>query len=244
MKRIIYLILLFCGGFLHAQGNGADLIFPQYQEGIAILKDGTKAKGYYNYSMLKKQIQYLDDKGIVMTFSNPQEVAAVTIDDRVFENTPKHGFLERVPIGDGYYYIDWDIKLVSVGKKAGYGHLSQTTATDNYIVSEDQPEIPTTSVSPMYWSYSTNTHNSSPQAVVNGILVQYNDGMKAFPNCSYFMKIDGQYKRFDSANSLAKVLGCCKDELKAFVKEEKINFKDPQDVHRMMMTFLARTEKK
>ena len=243
MKRIFYLILLFCGGFLHAQGNGADLIFPQYQEGVAILKDGTQVKAYYNYSMLRKQIQYLDDKGIVMTFSHPQVVSTVTIGDRIFENTPKHRFLERVSIGDGYYYIDWDIKLVSVGKKAGYGHLSQTAASDSYILSGSQPEAPTSNANQISWTYLSNNYGSSPQSSINGMLVQHDDGMQAFPNCSYFMKIDGQFKRFDSANSLAKVLGCCKEELKAFVKEEKINFKNPQDVHRMMMTFLARTEK-
>ena len=240
MKKILYLILLFCGGFLHAQGNGADLIFPQYQEGVAILKDGTKASGYYNYSMLRRQIQYLDDKGIVMTFSNPQEVNAVTIGDRVFENTSK-GFLERVLIGDGYYYIDWDVKLVSVGKKAGYGQISQTAATDNYILSGSQPEAPTSNATQVSWTYLSN--NSTPQSSVNGMLVQHDDGMQAFPNCSYFMKIDEQFKRFDSASSLAKALGCCKEELKAFVKKEKINFKNPQDVHRMLMTFLARAEK-
>ena len=222
MKKIFYLIFLFCGGFLHAQGNGADLLFPQYQEGIAILKDGTKAKGYYNYSMLRKQIQYLDDSGNVMTFSNSQEVNVVTIIDRVFENTQKHGFLERVQIGDGYYYIDWDIKLVSTGKSTGYGHLSQSASSNSYVLSED--------------------HTSNSQ--VNGTMVQYDSGITAFPDCSYFMSVNGQLKRFSSVNSLAKVLGCCKDELKAFVKEEKINFKDPQDVHRMMMTFLVRAEKK
>ncbi|GHT77032.1 hypothetical protein AGMMS50262_17050 [Bacteroidia bacterium] len=244
MKRVFfYLIFLFCISPLFAQGHASrDLIFPQYEEGTALLKDGTKAKGFYNYSMTKSQIQYLDDNGIVMTFANPQEVSVVTISDRVFENTPK-GFLERVPVGDGFYYIDWHIKLVSVGKKTAYGSLSQSASANNYVVSADQPEVPTTNVSPMYWSYSPNTHNSSPQAVVNGIMVQYDDGVKAFADCSYFLKINGQFKKFDSAKSLSKILGCCQEELQAFVKKENVNFKNPQDVYRMMTTFLANSEK-
>jgi glutathione peroxidase len=40
---------------------------------------------------------------------------------------------------------------------------------------------------------------------------------------------------------LAKAIGCCKKELKALVKKENINFKNPTDVHRMMVAFTDKT---
>jgi glutathione peroxidase len=219
--------------------SSADLLFPQYEEGVAILKDGTKARAYYNYSTVKKQMQYLDDKGTVMTFGNPQEISVITIAGRVFENTKSNGFLERVPVGDGFYYVDYGAKWISGGKSTGNGHMSQSASSVSYLVDNSGPEAATTTTSSEYWTYSTASTNASPQGAVNGIRVTYNDGMKVIPVYAYFVKINDKFKRFDSTTSLSKALGCCKKELEAFVKKENINFKKPEDVYRMMTTFLA-----
>ncbi|GHT03956.1 hypothetical protein FACS189440_22150 [Bacteroidia bacterium] len=222
--------------------SSTDLLFPQYEDGVAVLKDGTKAPGHYNYSTTRKQIQYLDTEGVVMTFENPKDISVVTIAGRVFENTKNNGFLERVPVGAGFYYVEWDSKWISRGKNTGYGHFSQTASTNSYKVSDSGPDASAVVTGANYISNAASSGTfsvSNPQGAVDGLRVTYDDGMKAIPAHSYFLKVDDKFKRFDSASSLAKALGCCKKELDAFVKRENINFKNPEDVNRMMTTFLA-----
>ncbi|GHT42839.1 hypothetical protein FACS189437_10760 [Bacteroidia bacterium] len=132
--------------------------------------------------------------------------------------------------------MDWTAKWISGGKNAGNGHLSQSAGTSSYQVAGSE-QATVTSADPTI--YSANATTASPQGAVNGLHVTYNDGMKTIPDCSYFLKINDKFKRFDSASSLSKALGCCKQELQEFVKNKKINFKKPDDVHRMMLTFLA-----
>jgi hypothetical protein len=65
-------------------------------------------------------------------------------------------------------------------------------------------------------------------------------GMTTIPECFYYIKKDDKLKRFNSASSMAKALGCCKKELQEFAKKENIKFNNPEDVHRMMLLFLER----
>jgi glutathione peroxidase len=216
MNKIVFCIsFLFCLLLLETQtATSNDLLFPQYEEGTAILKNGTKAPGRYNYSTIKRQFQYLEKEGTVMTFEHPADISAVVIAGRTFENTPKNGFLERVSVGDGFYYVEWGAKWISIGRRTGMGeYRAQSYSSTNYKTSDAG-----NSAVPLY---------------------NYDEGMGTIPECSFFLKVNDKLKRFDSASSLAKAIGCCKKELNEFVKKENINFKNPEDVHRMMMIFLA-----
>lgn len=191
----------------------SDLLFPQYEKGTALLKNGARAEGLYNYSVATKQIQYLGEDNLVLTFENPKDVSVVNIAGRVFENTPKNGFLERVSVGEGFYYVEWDAKWISEGRHIGNGHLAQSYSTTNYRTSDTG-----TPASPHY---------------------SQDGGVTTVPESSYYLKKNDKLVHFNSVSSLAKALGCCKKELQDFVKQENINFKNPDDIHRMMTTFLA-----
>ncbi len=214
MKKIIlclnFLLLI---GYVQAQRTSVeDLLFPKYTEGIAILQDGTKVAGLYNYSTIQRQIQYLENNN-VLTFKNPSEVISITIGDRVFENALNNRFLERIPIGDGFYYIDWGAKWISVGKSIGSSGARSH-------------------------SHSTTSYRPSDTGTATSARYTQEEGMTTIHECFYYIKKgDNSFKRFSSAASLAKAIGCCKKELKQFVKTEKIDFKNPDDVQRMMMTF-------
>jgi glutathione peroxidase len=210
--NLLCLWVLFCIYPASAQTiSSQDFLYPQFQEGTAFLKNGTKVKGQYNFSTVKQQIQYLGEDSAVMTFENPREVYQVIIGDYTFENTPKNGFLERIAVGSGFYYTEWTAKWISVGKRAATGRI-QSYGINSYRTSELG-----TSYAPRY------THD---------------EGMVTLPEVAYYLKIRNKLRRFKSASSLAKRIGCCEEELKEFVEEEKIDFKNPGDVYRMM-TFLS-----
>ena len=215
MKKTVYcLLFLFCISHIYAQRTSdQEMLFPEYQKGIALLKDGTKAAGYYNYSTIQRQMQYLNEDSVVFTFENPSEVRSIVIGERVFENALKNRFLERVSIGDGFYYIEWGAKWISVGKATGMGHRTQ--------------------------SYGISSYKLADSGSLTSARYTRDDGMTTIPDCSYYVKVNDNFKQFNSASSLAKAIGCCKNELKNFAKREKIDFKNPDDVYRMMMTFLS-----
>ena len=212
MKKIIFcLSFLLLIGTIQAQRTSiGDLLFPEYTKGIATLTDGTLAEGLYNYSTIQRQIQYMEN-GREMTFRNPAEVVSITIGDRIFENV-NNQFWERVPIGDGYYYINWGAKWVSVGKSLG-----GSGATSH--------------------SHATTSYRNADTGSLTSAQYKQDEGMTTVPECFYYIKKGNDFKRFNSASSLAKAIGCCNKELKEFVKREKIDFKNPDDVQRMMMTF-------
>jgi hypothetical protein len=211
MKKIVFCLsfLLFIGTIQAQRGSIGDMLFPKYTKGIATLKDGSQAEGLYNYSTIQRQMQYMEN-GLEMKFKNPAEVASIAIGDRIFENV-NNQFWERVSIGGGYYYINWGAKWVSVGKNLAMGATSHSTSSSNYK--------------------NTDTGTS------NYALFNQSEGMTTIPECFYYIRKGDDFKRFNSAASLAKAIGCCSKELKEFVKREKIDFKNPDDVQRMMMTF-------
>jgi glutathione peroxidase len=196
-------------GALNAQN---DLLFPQYEKGTALLKNGTKAEGLYNYSIARQQIQYQGEDNAPMTFENPEEISVVIIAGRVFERTKQEGFLERIPVGEGFYYVKWEAKWISEGKNVGNGHRAH--------------------------SYSTTGYKTCDTGTTSTPHYTYDEGTTVVPECSYYIKKEEHLKRFNSAASLSKAIGCCKKELEEFVKKENINFKNPEDVYRMMTTFL------
>ena len=236
MKKILWCLFIFVNmGYAGAQTFASgDLLFAEYQDGIALLRDGSKAPAKYNYSTVNKQIQYLGDQDVIMTFRNPKEVSVVNVAGRVFENTPEDGFLERIPVGSGFYYVQWGAKWISGGKDAGFGHRSQSASTSSYAVSSSE-----TTAGSAYDHQVQNPTAVNVSGSVNGMRVTHKDGMQTIPEYAYFLKINDKFKRFDSANSLAKALGCCKNEIQEFVKKERINFKEPEAVHRMMLLFVA-----
>ncbi|GHT62483.1 hypothetical protein FACS189451_06940 [Bacteroidia bacterium] len=219
MKRFLFFLAVLSSiSLLNAQiPANYDLLFPQYEKGTVMMKNGTKVNGAYNYSTVNRQIQYVGDNGSIMTFEKPEEVASVTIAGRSFENTQKNGFLERTPVGDGAYYVGWASKLISAGKAIGMGQRSQSYAATNY--------------------------SNSNEGTANYALYNRDDGMTTIPQHAYYIKKAGKFLMFNSASSLSNAIGCCKNELKDFVKRENINFKNPEDVRRMMLTFLAGASK-
>lgn len=216
MKRLLFFLVVWSSiGLLDAQTPASyDLLFLKYEKGTAMMKNGTRVNGMYNYSTVNRQIQYVGDNGSIMTFEKPGDVASVTIAGRSFENTPKNGFLERIPIGDGAYYVEWAAKLISTGKPIGMGQRSQSYATTNYT--------------------------NSNEGTTNYALYNRDDGMTTTPQYAYFIKKDGKFIKFNSASSLSNAIGCCKNELKEFAKNENINFKNPDDIRRMMQTFVGK----
>jgi glutathione peroxidase len=201
---------------LRSQTNiSQGLLFPEYEKGTAFLKSGIRAQGLYNYSLVSREIYYLDENRVAMTFENPDDIASVIIADRIFENTRQNGFLERIDIGSGFYYVRWEAKWLSKGKSTGDGRRVQSHGITNYKISED--------------------------GTVSAPRYTYDEGMTILPEISYYLKKDDEFVRFYSVSSLSKAIGCCKKELKTWVKKEHIDFKNPEDVQRMMILFLKST---
>lgn len=214
MKNLGTLLLLFLFSLsLSAQEKEEDytqfMLFPAFADGLVVLKDGTRGSGLFNYSLLNEKIVFFDEDNNVITFADPSSVGVVIIGDRIFENVKKNTFYERIPIGDNYYYVYWKAKWISNGKDTSHhGARSQSFGAVNYKVADS----------------GTGT----------SLRFKTNDGMDMIPVMDYYLKIKNNFKKFDSADSLAKLIGNHKDEIKEYAKQENIDFKNPDDINRIM----------
>ena len=202
--------MFLCSVSVSAQADGlnANLLFPNFEKGVAILKDGSNLNGLFNYSTIIEKVVFLDEDSSISTFIDPSIVGAVFIDTRVFENTSKNIFYERIQVGDDFYYIEWKAKWISIGKKGAKGQRSQSYGITSYQVAE------------------SGTLNSPRFTVDNG--------MEAILEPSFYLKIDNNFRKFNSVASLAKLVRGNKEEIECFAKTEQINFKKPDDVNRLM----------
>ena len=135
IRLCIYLCFLCCFNSLSAQeeesGNG--LLFPQFEKGIVIFKNGTRSAATLNYNMLQEEMVFQDDDGSILTVANPSEIRVVTIGERRFlPSSSRYIFYEEIQAGTGSFFIQRKATRLSQGKATGYGGYSQTASIDTY----------------------------------------------------------------------------------------------------------------
>jgi len=181
------------------------MILPEFKKGTVYFKDGNNVNSILNYDGLTQEFLF-NNNGTILALGETVNVDSINIDNRIFINTGKK-FYEKVRAGSGEYYINWTSKLIDVGKQGGYGGVSKTSATD---------------------SYTSTGHALDP------LRFTQDTGYESDLGTDYYLKIDNKYKRFSSAKSLAKLLKKEDKELENFAKTEKIDFKDPDDVKKLL----------
>ena len=211
IRLYFYLCLICCFNSTYAQeevmGNG--LIFPQFEKGTVVFKNGTNSNAMLNYDMTMQEMLFKDANNNVMAISNPSEILVVIIDGRRFLPASKSGFYEEIQAGTEYFYVQRRAYLLSEGKAAAYGGYSQTTSISSYGV---------------YSSEST------------GQTIQLNpdEKFKLKTECLYYLQSGKNYKMFSSAKSLGKLFKGQGSKIEAFAKEQSINFSNIDDIARIV----------
>lgn len=203
------LFILFLPVLSFAQENpNSNYLFEKFQSGKVIFKNGSNATGNLNYDIVRETFVFRENNEI-LDLANPNSVAVVNINNRIFEHAKGDIFYERVNLdNDATLYIQWNNKLLSKGKKGAYGTVSQTTSIDNV----SQITGPGGNV---------NLSDTSEYTYKN--------------NNTYYLKQKGKYKRFISSDSFSKLYKGHEQEVKDYLKSENINLKILDDVKKAVI---------
>ena len=222
MKRILFLMAC-CAVALTARAQiQAYTTWPYYytdfQDGVMILSNGQQKKMPINIHLLKGDLHFIDDKGIIQ-MAPAGQFAAVQIGNDTFRRVG--GYLMKVTPGpdEKHFIAVRSIADLSVLNETGgaYG-TPATTASTQRITSVDLPGF-------------VNTNHMEQ--------MQHREtGKKLTIKNEYYVVVNGNAikatkKDFASAVGPEKAA-----ELKAFLKKNKINWKDEQSLLKLF-DFLA-----
>lgn len=210
MKHIITFILFFLPFFAFAQSA---MLFPEYQQGVIILKGNKKVNVPVNYDATKHLMMYKqgDDN---MILGNIQSVDSVLIGKHRFIPI-KNRFYEVIPVKSKYLLVDWNISMTNIGYKGAYGQVTHSKV-HNYNVSAVTHDIYHTEARP----------NAS------------NEVYRRSNKNTYYIFFDQKMQKFKDKKSLLKLFPERKEEIELLLKEDKTMFTNVEDVVELMKRIL------
>ncbi|MBO4536479.1 MAG: hypothetical protein J5702_04655 [Bacteroidales bacterium] len=222
MKRIL-LLMACCAFALSAQAQiQAYTTWPYYytefQDGVMILSNGQQKKMPINIHLLKGDLHFIDDKGIIQ-MAPAGQFAAVQIGNDTFRRVG--GYLMKITPGpdEKHFVAVRSIADLSVLNETGgaYG-TPATTASTQRITSVDLP------------GFVNTNHMEQMQ--------RRETGKKLTIKNEYYVVVNGNAIKATKKDFTAAVGPEKAAELKAFLKKNKINWKDEQSLLKLF-DFLA-----
>ena len=210
MKRLLSFVLLFLPFWAYAQSA---MLFPDYQQGVILLKGNKRVNVLVNYDATKHQMMYKqgDDN---MILGNIQSVDSVLIDKHRFIPL-KNRFYEVIPVNSEYLLVDWNISMTNIGYRGAYGQVTHSKV-HSYNVSAVTHDI-----------YHT-------EARPNASLEVY----RRSNNNVYYIFQNQKLQKFKDKKSLLKLFPDRKEEIEELLKEEKTMLKNVEDVVELMKRIL------
>ena len=215
MKQIIFLLL---PGVLLAQtaisqtpGTSqvtylSHYVFPAFVKGRVLQKGGGIQAATLNYNSMTQEMVF-EQNGGYLALGQPENIDTVFIETRKF--IPSGAvFYEVVPAGAMPLYINHKCKVTPPGNDVGYGSTSQTSSPGNIS------KIASNSV-----SYS----------------LKLPDDYKITPETELLLKKDNEYRKITNAKQLSKLFPAREDAIQEFVKKNKTNFKNQDDVVKLII---------
>ena len=204
------LLVSSCFNSLFAQdelGNG--MLFPQFEQGIVVFKNGVRSSASLNYNMIQQKMLFLEADSTVLEILKPLEISVVIIGERRFLPVTSGGvFYEVIQAGQGSFFVKQKATRVSAGKAAAFGGYSQTSSVTSYSS----------------WQSSTGTT----------VRLNPDEKFRLITTCFYYLKSGNSYKRFSSAKTLGKLFKGYESEIAKFANEQSIDFEKIDDVARIV----------
>jgi hypothetical protein len=207
MKRLYYLLIFSLSITLaYSQEKSKELshyLFPEFTQGIVLMKNGTENKALLNYNSLTEEMVF-KDKGKMLAIGKPQleQVDTVFIRNRKFF-TQNNKFVELILHSTSDLYAEHKCKLIPPGKPAGYGGTSETSAVSSY------------------------SSLSSGGRVYD---LKLPDDYKVEPYTFYWLKRNGELNKFTSIKQLMKLYDDKEDLGKAYDKKYNVKYNDQESI--------------
>lgn len=201
MKKTIFLFA-FMTLFLATQLQAQKkrmMLFDEYLNGTVLMKNRAKTSAKLNYDTANKKMMYLQDDD-EMILLNYNQVDTVYIADKKF--IPLHTiYLEVVDTKNGEIFIDWLLKDKYRGNRGAYGQITQNKVE---------------TINTAHWT------NNEYKIQTAEVVERENANV-------YWIYINDKPVKCRNEKDLLKYFPNKKEEMKAFAKKEKLNFKNSTD---------------
>ena len=187
-------------------GNG--LIFPKFENGTVVFKNGARYSALLNYSMLQQEMLFQDADNTIMALANVEEIIVVIIGERRFFPFSSKGiFYEEIQAGNGSFFVQYKATMISEGKASAYGGYSQTSSITSYGTIFG----------------SGNVYQLNPD-----------EKFRLKTENAFYLLSGKSYKKFNSAKALGKLFKGNESKIEEFAKEQSINFSKTDDIARVV----------
>jgi hypothetical protein len=178
-------------------------LFPEFNEGIILMKNGIKHKALLNYNSLTEEMIF-KDKGKMLAIGKTElELTdTVFIMDRKFF-TLNNKFVELIIHSICDLYAEHKCSVLLPGKPAGYGGTSQTSAVTSY-----------------------SSINSGGRLYELKLPEDY----EIKPYTLYWLKKNGELNKFINLKQLMKLYDDKKDLFKAYVNEHEVKYDNQESI--------------
>ena len=184
MKRIITICLLYisCITTISAQKNQLQYLFPEFQNGQVLYKDGRMFSVSLNFSLISNRFVFIDthDDNIIKEFAEIEKVGIVKTGNRIFQINNKGEANEIVQDANPRITVSYSGKKTDQGKKAAYGGRSHTASIDAISTFRGGGGISYTLEGDDRWIITE---------VGKSYQVEYDKKMKKFQHIKQFIKI-------------------------------------------------------
>lgn len=202
MKIFYFSIILILSVFLSEihAQNKRIYLFNDFTNGIVIMKNQSRVSALLNYDASGKTILY-KDKEENMILTNTQTIDTILISERKFIPVGRV-FLEVIPVKNGTVYINWNLKNQYKGKTGAYGQTTQSNVT------------------------VINTNHYNNQAYEK----QTADVFTLENENEYWLYRNDKPVKFKNKKSLLKLFPGKETSIEKFIKENKIDISNPENV--------------
>lgn len=185
------------------QGETTHYLFPEFTQGIILMKAGIKHDALLNYNTATEEMIFENEgKRMAISKKELELVDTVLIQDRKFIGL-NGNFVEVVYHSKWDMYVEYKCNVTEPEKQSGYGGTSQTSSINSYT-----------------------TFN------VGGVFhkLKLPEGYELDPYVYYWLKKSGELNRFRSMRELKKLYKE-KDQLfKAYVKKHEIKYDNQESI--------------
>lgn len=190
----------------YAQPNDVEILhylFPEFTEGVLLLKTGKKCKGLLNYNALTEELIF-ENKGKILAIGKNeiQLVDTVKIKDRKFV-IMNNKFVEIAYHSKWNLYVEHKCKLEEPGNQSAYGGTSQISAITRY---------------------STISDGASFQQL------ELPEGYRAIPYMVYWFQKNGQIYKLSNLKAFKKLYKDKKDLMKEYLKANPVKYNDKESI--------------
>lgn len=208
MKTIIFTFVIcvtMMVSTLSAQEGKSEYLFNDFQKSLIYYKDGRVFSVKVNYNLARNAFMFIDenDNNNIKLFAEPDMVRTLKIDNRIFQLDSK-GLAQEHLNQEPYLAVTYRGKSRPEGKQVGYGGRSETASVDSY-----------SSIQSGGHSYNLETEKIILADVEKRYTIKKNKKQKQFQSSKQFLKLYPKEQE---------------ETIKAYIKSNKINFDEPQQV--------------